>query len=87
MVVLHGLGTARRVFAGCRKALNLPWLIICWSMRRMNIMEGILGMILLETQRKEVRRSREMLQQLLDAQRAKGFPTETTVLFGFSQDA
>jgi phospholipase/carboxylesterase len=26
-----------------------------------------------------------MLQQLLDAQRAKGFPTEATVLFGFSQ--
>jgi len=32
-----------------------------------------------------IRRSRALLFELLDAQRAKGFPTEETVLFGFSQ--
>ena len=32
-----------------------------------------------------VRRSRKLIFELLDAQRAKGFPTEETVLFGFSQ--
>jgi len=30
-------------------------------------------------------RSRKLLYELLDAQRAQGFPTEKTVLFGFSQ--
>jgi phospholipase/carboxylesterase len=34
---------------------------------------------------KGVHRSRAMLFELLDAQRAKGFATEETVLFGFSQ--
>jgi len=85
MVVLHGLGDSAAGFRWLPGALELPWmnyLLVnapdpyyggyAWYDFTGNMAAGVL-------------RSRRLISELLDAQRAKGFSTEETVLSGFSQ--
>jgi phospholipase/carboxylesterase len=85
LVMLHGLGDSREGYRWMPEELALPWLNyllvdapdayyggFSWFEFAGDIVPG-------------VGRSRKLLFDLLDAQRAKGFPTEQTVLGGFSQ--
>ena len=83
--MLHGLGDSIEGYRWMPEALNLPWLNYLlvnapdeyyggysWYDFAGDIVPG-------------VTRSRKLLFDLLDAQRAKGFPTGQTVFGGFSQ--
>jgi phospholipase/carboxylesterase len=84
-IMLHGLGDSIEGFRWLPETMNLPWMNymlvnapdsyyggFSWFDFGGDIVPG-------------VKRSREMLFELLDSQRAKGFPTEQTILGGFSQ--
>jgi phospholipase/carboxylesterase len=85
MVALHGLGDSVAGYRWLPAALDLPWmnyLLVnapdpyfggyAWYQFAGDASPGIL-------------RSRALLFELLDDQRKQGWPTEQTVLFGFSQ--
>jgi phospholipase/carboxylesterase len=85
LVMLHGLGDSLEGFRWLPEALNLPWLNYLlvnapdeyyggysWYDFAGDIVPG-------------VTRSRNLIYELLDRQSAKGFPTEQTILAGFSQ--
>jgi len=84
-IMLHGLGDSIEGYRWLPEAMDLPWmnyLLInapdeyyggySWFNFGGEIQPGVV-------------RSRELLFKLLDHQRAKGFPTERTILGGFSQ--
>ena len=85
MVMLHGLGDSIEGYRWWPEALGLPWL----NQLLVNAPEEYYGgyswfdypgdMV------PGVRHSTKLLFRLLDDLRAKGFPTEETVLGGFSQ--
>ena len=86
LIGLHGLGDSIEGYRWMPGALQLPWL----NYLLINVPDEYYGGFswydyTLEDISAGVKRSREMLFQLLDAQRAKGFPTGQTTLFGFSQ--
>jgi|SRR5579859_2592326 len=85
MVVLHGLGDSTAGYRWLPQALNLPWLNYLLVNAPDEYYGGYSWYDFAGDATQGVRRSRELLQKLLDAQRAKGFPTGETVLFGFSQ--
>lgn len=85
MVVLHGLGDSTAGFRWLPQALNFPGLNYLLVNAPDEYYGGYSWYDFAGDPTQGVMRSREMLQRLLDAQRAKGFPTEETVLFGFSQ--
>jgi len=85
LIMLHGLGDSIEGYRWMPEALDLPWLNFLlvnapdeyyggysWYDYAGNIQPGVV-------------RSRKLLFDLLDAQRAKGFPTELTTFGGFSQ--
>jgi len=85
MVMLHGLGDSLEGYRWLPEAMDFPWmnyLLVnapdeyyggyAWFDFGGHIVPG-------------VHRSRKMLFELLDAIRAKGFPTEQTTIGGFSQ--
>jgi len=85
LIMLHGLGDSRAGYRWMPEELRLPWLNYLladapdsyyggysWFDFTGNIVPG-------------VQRSRKLVIDLLDAQRANGFPSELTVLGGFSQ--
>lgn len=84
-IMLHGLGDSIEGYRWLPEAMRLPWMNYLlvnapdayyggysWYDFAGDIVPG-------------VERSRKLLFQLLDARRADGFPTEQTVLGGFSQ--
>ena len=84
-IMLHGLGDSIEGFRWLPEAMRLPWMNyllvnapdeyyggFSWFNFGGDILPG-------------VARSRELLFELLDAQRAKSFATEQTILGGFSQ--
>ena len=84
-IMLHGLGDSIEGYRWLPKAMQLPWMNYLlvnapdkyyggysWFDFAGNIVPG-------------VERSRKLLFELLDARRAQGFPTEQTILGGFSQ--
>ena len=84
-IMLHGLGDSLEGFRWLPEAMRLPWMNyllvnapdeyyggFSWFNFGGDILPG-------------VARSRELLFELLDAQRAKSFATEQTILGGFSQ--
>ena len=85
MVVLHGLGDSTAGFHWLPQALNLPWLNYLLVNAPDEYYGGYSWYDFAGDASGGVKRSGEMLQCLLEAQRAKGFPTGETVLFGFSQ--
>ncbi|MCL4786393.1 MAG: serine esterase [Verrucomicrobia bacterium] len=85
LIMLHGLGDSLEGYRWLPEALNLPWLNYlllnapddyyggyAWFQFGGDIVPG-------------VQRSRKLLFDLLDALRAKGFPSDQTTLGGFSQ--
>jgi len=85
MVVLHGLGDSTAGFRWLPATLGLPWMNYLLVNAPDTYYGGYSWYDFAGDMSKGVKRSRELLFELLDAQRARGFPTESTVLFGFSQ--
>jgi phospholipase/carboxylesterase len=84
-IMLHGLGDSIEGYRWLPDAMNLPWMNYLlvnapdeyyggysWFDFGGDIVPG-------------VQRSRQLLFELLDDRRAKGFPTEQTIFGGFSQ--
>jgi phospholipase/carboxylesterase len=85
LVALHGLGDSAAGMRWIPEALDLPWLNYLLVNAPDEYYGGFSWYDLYGDSAPGVKRSREMLFELLDAQRREGFPTEETVLFGFSQ--
>jgi phospholipase/carboxylesterase len=85
LVGLHGLGDSAAGLRWLPEALDLPWLNYLLVKAPDEYYGGYSWYDIYDNPTPGVKRSRELLFELLDAQRAKGFPTEQTVLFGFSQ--
>lgn len=85
MIVLHGLGDSMAGYAWVPQAMQCPWL----NYLLVNAPDDYFGGFSWYDYQGDaitgVRRSSGLLNELLDAQRAAGFPTEQTILFGFSQ--
>ena len=85
MVVLHGLGDSSAGYRWLPGALQLPSMNYLLVNAPDAYYGGFSWYDLAGEPGPGVRRSRDQLFELLDQLRAAGFPTEGTVLFGFSQ--
>jgi phospholipase/carboxylesterase len=85
MVVLHGLGDSREGYRWLPVALDLPGMNYLLVDAPDEYYGGYSWYDFAGDPAPGVRRSRERLFELLDAQRAGGFPSEQTQVFGFSQ--
>jgi phospholipase/carboxylesterase len=85
LMALHGLGDSAAGMAWIPEALNLPWLNYLLVNAPDEYYSGFSWYDLYGDSAPGVKRSREMLFELLDAKRKEGFPTEQTVVLGFSQ--
>ena len=85
LIMLHGLGDSIDGYRCVPVVLNLPWMNYLLVNAPDHYYEGFSWYDYAGDVTPGVRRSAELLFDLLDAQRAKGFPTEQTVLGGFSQ--
>jgi phospholipase/carboxylesterase len=85
MIVLHGLGDSVAGFRWLPEAINLPWLNYLLVNAPDEYYGGYSWYDFANDSAPGVLRSRKLLFELLDAQRAQGFPTEQTILSGFSQ--
>lgn len=85
LVALHGLGDSAAGMAWIPEALGLPWLNYLLVNAPDDYYGGFSWYDIYGNPMPGVQRSREMLFELLDAKRKEGFPTEETVLLGFSQ--
>ena len=87
MVVLHGLGDSIEGYRWLPPALGLSWLNYLLVNAPDPYFGGFAWYDFSGDAGTGVERSRALLFELLDAQRKRGWPTEQTVLFGFSQGA
>ncbi|MFM8468820.1 MAG: alpha/beta hydrolase [Limisphaerales bacterium] len=85
MVVLHGLGDSMDGYRWMPEAMELPDLNYLLVNAPDDYFGGYSWYDFAGDRTPGVRRSTRLLGELLDAQRARGWPTEQTVLFGFSQ--
>lgn len=85
MVMLHGLGDSLEGFRWLPQALDLPWLNYLLVNAPDDYYGGFSWFDFAGDISPGVARSRELLVELLNEQRGKGFPTEQTTLGGFSQ--
>lgn len=85
MVVLHGLGDSMEGYRWLPQALNLPWLSYLLVDAPDDYYGGFSWYDIYGDSGPGIRRSRQMLEELLDYKRQQGWPTQDTVLFGFSQ--
>jgi phospholipase/carboxylesterase len=85
MIMLHGLGDSSAGFRWLPEALNLPWMNYLLVNAPDAYYGGYSWYDFAGEPADGVLRSRKMLFELLDAQRAADFPTEQTILSGFSQ--
>src|SRR3989449_4913155 len=85
LVMLHGLGDSIEGYRWLPDALDLPWLNYLLVNAPDEYYGGYSWYDFAGDLTPGVERSRGLLFQLLDAQRANGFPTGQTVLGGFSQ--
>jgi phospholipase/carboxylesterase len=85
MVMLHGLGDSIEGYRWLPEAMNLPWLNYLLVNAPDDYFGGYSWFEFAGDIVPGVKRSREMLFELLDATRAKGFSTEQTTFGGFSQ--
>src|SRR5215831_19165751 len=85
LIMLHGLGDSIAGYRWLPSALNLPWLNYLLINAPDEYYGGYSWYDFIGDIIPGVTRSRKLLVELVDAQRAKGFPTEKTVLGGFSQ--
>ena len=85
MVVLHGLGDSMDGYRWLPSALNLPWLNYLLVNAPDDYYGGFSWYDITGDQGPGIARSRQLLFELLDAQRERGYPTGQMVVFGFSQ--
>jgi len=85
MIVLHGLGDSAAGYQWVPGVLDLPWMNYLLVNAPDEYYGGFSWFDFAGDFRPGVERSRKLLFELLDDQRAKGFPTSETTLFGFSQ--
>jgi len=85
MVVLHGLGDSKEGYRWLPEALGLPWLNYLLVNAPDPYSEGFSWYDLMGDPAPGVTRSREVLFELLDAQRNSGHPAKQIFQFGFSQ--
>src|SRR5213592_3520424 len=85
LLMLHGLGDSIEGYRWLPEALNLPWLNFLLVNAPDEYYGGYSWYDFIGDMLPGVARSRNMLFELLEAQRANGFPTEQTVFGGFSQ--
>ena len=85
MIVLHGLGDSMVGYTWVPQAMQCPWLNYLLVNAPDQYFEGFSWYEYQGNAEPGVRRSVGLLNELLDAQRADGFPTEQTILAGFSQ--
>jgi phospholipase/carboxylesterase len=85
MIMLHGLGDSIEGYRWMPEALDLPWLNFLLVNAPDEYFGGYSWFDFPGEMVPGVARSRRLLFELLDAQRAKGFPAEQTILGGFSQ--
>ena len=85
MIVLHGLGDSAAGYHWVPGVLDLPWMNYLLVNAPDEYYGGFSWFDFAGDFRPGVERSRKLLFELLDDQRAKGFPTRETTVFGFSQ--
>ncbi len=85
LVALHGLGDSAEGYRWLPATLDLAWMNYLFVNAPDEYYSGFSWYDIYGDAVSGIRRSTKLLFELLDAQRAKGFPTEQTVLFGFSQ--
>ena len=85
LIALHGLGDSVDGYRWLPGALGLPWLNYLLVNAPDPYYGGYSWYEFTGDAETGIRRSCRLLFELLDAQRTKGFPTEQTTLFGFSQ--
>src|SRR5678810_743439 len=84
-VMLHGLGDSTAGYRWVPALLKLPWMNYLLVNAPDPYYGGFSWYDFAGNPGPGIQRSRKLLFELLDAQRAAGFPSEQTVLFGFSQ--
>jgi len=85
MIVLHGLGDSMAGYAWVPQVMEFPWLNYLLVNAPDPYFGGFSWYEYDGDAATGVRRSIQLLGGLLDAQRQAGFPTEQTILSGFSQ--
>lgn len=85
MIMLHGLGDSIEGYRWIQEELGLPWLNYLLVNAPDEYYGGYSWYDFTGDITPGVTRSRKLLFDLLDARRAAGFPTEQTILGGFSQ--
>lgn len=85
MVVLHGLGDSSAGFRWLPEALGLPGMNYLLVNAPTPYYNGYAWYDFFGNMEDGLGQSRKLLFEVLDAQRAKGFSTEQTILSGFSQ--
>lgn len=85
MIVLHGLGDSMAGYLWVPQMFRLPWLNYLLVNAPDPYYGGFSWYDFEGDAEVGVRRSAGLLSALLDAQRDSGFPTEQTILSGFSQ--
>jgi phospholipase/carboxylesterase len=85
MIVLHGLGDSLDGYRWLPDALGLTWLNYLLVNAPDEYYGGWSWFDFAHDPAPGIRRSRKALTELLDQQRAAGYPSEQTTLFGFSQ--
>ncbi len=85
MIVLHGLGDSMEGYGWLPEALQLPWLNYLLVNAPDPYYGGFSWYDLYADSGAGIARSRGLLFDLLDGTRGKNFPTEKTIVFGFSQ--
>lgn len=85
LIALHGLGDSLDGYLWLPGALNLPELNCLLVNAPDEYFGGYSWYPFPNATHADIQRSTRLLFELLDAQRERGFPTEQTTLFGFSQ--
>lgn len=84
-IMLHGLGDSIEGYRWLPQAMQLPWMNYLLVNAPDKYYGGYSWFDFAGDIVPGVQRSRKLLFELLDARRAEGFPTEQTILGGFSQ--
>lgn len=85
LIALHGLGDSAAGYRGIPYELRLPSMNYLLANAPDSYYGGYSWYDFTGDETKGILRSRKLLFDLLDATRAKGFASEDTILFGFSQ--
>ncbi len=85
LIVLHGLGDSMEGYAWMPQTLQLPWLNYLLVNAPDRYFQGFSWYDYAGDAATGVRRSRQLLNELIDAQVAQGIPARQILLCGFSQ--